>query len=81
MEIVSYSSLQQAIGCVICAVGNVCAVRSKASVSGRSLGGTAGSKLAGVMSVCCECYVLSGRGLFEGPIPCPEESCRLCVCR
>jgi hypothetical protein len=25
------------------------------------------------MSVCCECCVLSGRGLCEGPIPRPEE--------
>jgi hypothetical protein len=23
---------------------------------------------------CCECYVLSGRGLCDGPIPRPEES-------
>jgi hypothetical protein len=28
----------------------------------------------------CECCVLSGRGLCDGPIPRPEESCRLwCV--
>jgi len=26
------------------------------------------------MSVCCECCVLSGRGLCEGLIPCTEES-------
>jgi len=26
------------------------------------------------MSVCCECCVLSGRGLCDGLIPCPEES-------
>ena len=25
------------------------------------------------MSVCCECCVLSGRGLCDGPITCPEE--------
>jgi len=32
------------------------------------------------MSVCCECYVLSGRGLCVGLITCPEESYRLwCV--
>ena len=24
--------------------------------------------------VCCECCVLSGRGLCDGPIPCLEES-------
>ena len=32
------------------------------------------------MSVCCECCVLSGRGLCDGLITRPEESCRLwCV--
>ena len=29
------------------------------------------------MSVCCECCVLSGRGLCDGPITRPEESYRL----
>ena len=31
------------------------------------------------MSVCCECCVLSGRGLCDRPITRPEESYRLCV--
>ena len=32
------------------------------------------------ISVCCGCCVLSGRGLWNGLIPCPEESYRLwCV--
>jgi len=32
------------------------------------------------MSVCCECCVLSGRGLCDGLITRPEEFCRLwCV--
>jgi hypothetical protein len=32
------------------------------------------------MFVCCECCVLSGRGLCDGPIPRPEKSYRLwCV--
>jgi len=32
------------------------------------------------MSVCCECCVLSGRGLCVGLITCPEESYRMwCV--
>ena len=32
------------------------------------------------MSVCCECFVLAGRGLGEVLIPRPEESYRLwCV--
>ena len=30
------------------------------------------------MFVCCECYVLSGRGLCDGLIIRPEESYRLC---
>jgi hypothetical protein len=33
------------------------------------------------MFVSCECCVLSGRGLCDGPITRPEESCRVwCVC-
>jgi len=32
------------------------------------------------MSVCCECCVLSGRGLCDGLITCPEESyCLVCL--
>jgi hypothetical protein len=32
------------------------------------------------MSVSCTVFVLSGRGLCDGPIPCPEEFYRLwCV--
>jgi hypothetical protein len=30
------------------------------------------------MSVCCECCVLSGRGLCDGLITRPEESYRVC---
>jgi hypothetical protein len=30
------------------------------------------------MSVCRECYVLSGRGLFVGLITRPEEPYRMC---
>ena len=29
------------------------------------------------MSVCCECCVLSGRGLCDKLITCPEESCQV----
>jgi hypothetical protein len=32
------------------------------------------------MSASCECCVLSGRGLCDGPIPCSEESYFVCVC-
>jgi hypothetical protein len=31
------------------------------------------------MSVSCQCCVLSGTGLCEGPITHPEESYRVCV--
>jgi len=53
------------------------AARSKAYVGGRSLTGIAGSKPIGGMFVCCECCVLSGRGLCVGLISCPEESNRV----
>jgi len=57
------------------------AARSKVSVCGRSLAGIAGSNPAGGMDVCCECCVLSGRGLCDGLITRPEESygCRSVV--
>ena len=32
------------------------------------------------MSVCCECCVLSSRGLFDGLITRPEESYRVSKC-
>ena len=32
------------------------------------------------MSVYCECCVLSGRGLCDGPITRPEESCGVTEC-
>jgi len=32
------------------------------------------------MFVFCECCVLSGRGVYDGPIPRPEESYRVFVC-
>ena len=55
-------------------------VRSKAWLYGRSLAGIVGSNPAGGMDVCVECCVLSGRGLCDGLITCPEKSYRLwCV--
>ena len=50
------------------------AALSKTSVCGHSLVGIAGSNPAGGMDVCCECCVLSGRGLCDGPITRPGES-------
>jgi len=56
------------------------AARSKASVCGRAPAGIVRSNTAGSMDVCLLYYVLSGRGLCDKPITCPEESQRLwCV--
>ena len=56
------------------------AARSKALVCGRSPAEIVGSNPTGGMDVCCECCVLSGRGLCDGLITHPEESYRLwCV--
>ena len=53
------------------------AARSKAWVCGRSLAKVAGSNPGGAwMSVCCECCVLSGRGLCKELVARPEESYR-----
>ena len=51
----------------------------KAYVCGRSLAGIVGSDPDEGME-CCECCMLSERGLCNGPIPHPEESYRVCVC-
>jgi hypothetical protein len=57
------------------------AARSKTLVCRRSLAETVGSGPNGSpMSVCCECCVLSGRGLCDELITRPEESYRVwCV--
>jgi hypothetical protein len=56
------------------------AVRSKASVYGHSLAEIVGLNPAGGMDVCCECCVLSGRGLCDELNTRPEESYRVwCV--
>ena len=49
------------------------AARSKAKVSSRSPAEIMGSKPAGTMDVCCQCCVLSGRGLCDELITRPEE--------
>ena len=54
------------------------AARSKAYVCGRSLAEIIGSNPTGCMDVCCECCVLSDRGLCDVLITRPEESYRLC---
>jgi len=61
---------------------NNCLIASPSSraVCGRSPAEIVGSNPTGGMDVCCECCVLSGRGLCDGLITCPEESYRLwCV--
>ena len=55
------------------------AVGSKAWVCGRSFAGNTGRKPRRAwVSLCNECFVLSGRGLCDGPITRPEESYRKC---
>jgi hypothetical protein len=54
--------------------------RSKAWICGRSTAGVVGSNTTGSMNDCCECCVLSGRGLCDKLITRPEESYRVrCV--
>jgi hypothetical protein len=54
------------------------AARSKAYVYGRSPAEIVGSNPTGKwMFDCCECCVLSGRGLCDALITRPEESYRL----
>jgi hypothetical protein len=57
------------------------AARSKVWICGRSPAGLWVRIQPGTwMFVCCECCVLSGRGLCDQLITCPEESYRLwCV--
>ena len=51
------------------------AARAKALVYGRSPAEIVGSNPTGAwMFVCCECCVLSGRGLYDGLITRPGES-------
>ena len=50
------------------------AARSKAWVCGHLPAEIVGSNPTGGMFVCCECCVLSGRGLCDGLITRPEES-------
>jgi hypothetical protein len=52
------------------------ALRVNSRPGGRSPGGIASSNPAGGVDVCCECRVLSGRGLCDGPITRPAESYR-----
>ena len=54
---------------------------SKAWVGGRSLATIVGLNPSGAwMSLSCEGYVLSGRGICDGSITHPEDSYRVSVC-
>ena len=53
------------------------AARSTAQVCGRSPTEIVGSNPTGDMDACCECCVLSGRGLCDELITRPEKSDRL----
>jgi len=54
------------------------AARSKEYVWGRSPTEIVGPNSTGGKDVCCECCVLSGRGLCDELITRPGESYRLC---
>jgi hypothetical protein len=58
------------------------AAKSKAWICGRAIVGIVVSNPTGGMEICVLCvFVLSGRGLCDGPIPRPEESYLLwCMC-
>jgi hypothetical protein len=53
-------------------------VRSWVWACGCSLAGIVGSNLAGGIDVCCECCVLSDRGLWDELITRPQTSYRVC---
>ena len=55
------------------------ASRSKLWACSSSLAAIAGANSAGAwIFFSCECCKISGRGLYDGPIPMPEESYRPC---
>ena len=52
----------------------------RVSAAARLLGTRVRIPAVAWISVCCECCVLSGSGLCDGPIPRPEEPYHVCVC-
>jgi len=50
------------------------AAQSEVWICGRSPAEIVGSNPTGDMDVCCECCVLSGRGICDGLFTRPEES-------
>ena len=62
---------------LICYLPVPVAARSKAWVCGRSPAEIVGSNRTGCTDVCCECRVLSGRGLCDELMTLPDESYRL----
>jgi hypothetical protein len=81
---------------VQCTVGSLCAPPRTPGFSGftvllsaQFLLASAAARLLGLRvrkspeawsSICCECCVVSGRGLCDGPIPRVGDSRRVCVC-
>jgi hypothetical protein len=62
------------------ALSNVSLLGRHGSPAERLLGSWVRIPPGATMFVCCTVFVLSGRGLCDGPIPRPEESYRLwCV--
>ena len=59
---------------------SVCGYDQSREVCGHSLVGIAGSISACGISGSCECCLLSGRVFWDGPIPRPGGSYRVCVC-
>jgi len=57
---------------------NPVTARSKDWVCGRSPAEIVGSNPTGGMDVCCDCFLLPGRGLCDELITRLEESYRLC---
>ena len=76
MDTVVYNKIEASFPVLNFSQPGLVAARSKARFGGRSLDGIAGSNPTGVRDI-CECCFLSMRGLYDEPIPRPEDSYRL----
>ena len=57
------------------------AVKRRGSAAPRCLGLRVQIPQGAWISVFCDCCMLSGRGLCDGPITRPEDLCLMCMCR